>query len=65
MRVRVAGTQDMSQQCALADQKADCILACVKRSLASRAREVGYKKEGEKVLSRVYCDRKRGNGFKL
>ncbi|KFQ62013.1 hypothetical protein N334_02634, partial [Pelecanus crispus] len=31
---------DMSQQCELAAQKATCILACIKRSVASRLREV-------------------------
>ncbi|PKU42125.1 hypothetical protein llap_7560 [Limosa lapponica baueri] len=31
---------NMSQQCALVAQKADCILGCMKRSVASRLREV-------------------------
>jgi len=31
---------NVTQQCALADQKASCILGCIKRSVASRSREV-------------------------
>jgi len=38
--VLVVEKLNMSRQCALAAQKANCIMGCVKSSTASRAREV-------------------------
>ena len=40
LRVAVGGKLDVSQQCVLAAQKANEILGCVERSVASRVRKV-------------------------
>lgn len=56
--------------------KANSILGCIKRSVASRLREVilmaaiqylkrGYKTEGNRLFSSTFGDRTRENGFKL
>ena len=40
LEVLVDSRMTMSQHCALTAQKANCILGCIKKSMASRAREV-------------------------
>ena len=40
LRILVIRKLNMSLQCALTAQKANCILSCIKSSVASRARKV-------------------------
>ncbi|KAJ7409149.1 hypothetical protein WISP_116414 [Willisornis vidua] len=49
---------DVTQQCALAAQKANCILGCTKRSVSSRLREVTLPLFG-------HYDGENGNGYAI